>query len=50
MVRIAAEKALPFEPLVPNEKTMKAIQAARRGKLKTAGSPENLLRQLNADD
>jgi DNA-damage-inducible protein J len=50
MVRIAAEKALPFEPLVPNEKTIRAIQAARRGKLRTAGSPENLLRRLNADD
>jgi DNA-damage-inducible protein J len=50
MVRIATEKALPFEPLVPNEKTIKAIQAARRGKLKTAGSAENLLHRLNADD
>ena len=50
MVRIAAEKALPFEPLVPNDKTRKAIQAARRGKLKTAGSAENLLRRPNADD
>jgi DNA-damage-inducible protein J len=50
MVRIAAEKALPFEPLVPNEKTIKAIQAGRRGKSRTAGSPENLLRRLNADD
>jgi DNA-damage-inducible protein J len=50
MVRIATEKALPFEPLVPNEKTVEAIQAARRGKLKTAGSAENLLRRLNADD
>jgi DNA-damage-inducible protein J len=50
MVRVAAEKALPFEPLVPNKKTIKAIEAARRGKLKTAGSAENLLHRLNAND
>lgn len=31
MVRIAAEKALPFEPLVPNAETIKAMKAARRG-------------------
>ena len=30
MVRIAAEKALPFEPLVPNAETIQAIRAARR--------------------
>jgi DNA-damage-inducible protein J len=50
MVRVAAEKALPFEPLVPNKKTVKAIEAARRGELTTAGGPENLLHRLNADD
>jgi len=50
MMRVAAEKALPFEPLVPNKKTIKAIEAARRGELTTAGKPENLLNRLNADD
>jgi DNA-damage-inducible protein J len=39
MVRIAKEKALPFEPLVPNEETIEAIKAARRGDLVTAGPP-----------
>jgi DNA-damage-inducible protein J len=29
MVRVAAEKALPFEPLVPNKKTVRASK--RRG-------------------
>ncbi len=28
---MAAEKALPFEPLVPNPKTLEAMKAARRG-------------------
>ena len=48
MVRVAAEKALPFDPLVPNKKTIKAIEAARRGKLASVGSAKNLLRRLNA--
>ena len=40
MMRIAADKALPFEPLVPNEETIAAMRAARRGELTTAGKPE----------
>ena len=32
MVRIAAEKRLPFEPLVPNAETVAAMEAARRGR------------------
>ena len=48
LVRVAAEKALPFDPLIPNEETIKAIRAARRGELVTAGNPENLLESLNA--
>ncbi|MEA2876232.1 MAG: DNA protein [Hyphomicrobiales bacterium] len=50
LVRVAAEKALPFEPLVPNARTVKAMKAARRGELVTAGRPANLLSRLNADD
>jgi DNA-damage-inducible protein J len=50
MVRVAAEKALPFEPLNPNTETMEAMKAARRGELIKAGKPKDLLRSLNADD
>ena len=50
MIRIAREKALPFEPLVPNEETIEAMKAARRGELVTAGSPEELMTKLNEDD
>jgi len=50
MMRVAAEKALPFEPLVPNAETIKAMKAARRGKLVTAGKPGKLLAGLNEDD
>jgi len=49
MVRIAREKTLPFEPLVPNAETIEAMKAARRGDLVTAGKPDRLLASLNAD-
>ena len=49
MVRIARDKALPFEPLVPNEETIEAMKAARRGELVTVGPPGKLLASLNAD-
>jgi DNA-damage-inducible protein J len=48
LVRVAAEKQLPFEPLVPNEDTIEAMKAARRGELTKAGEPSKLLRSLNA--
>ncbi|WP_250311723.1 type II toxin-antitoxin system RelB/DinJ family antitoxin [Rickettsia endosymbiont of Oedothorax gibbosus] len=50
LTRIAREKALPFDPLVPNAKTIEAIKAARSGKLITIGSINNLLTDLNAND
>ena len=50
MVRIAREKALPFEPLVPNDETIEAIKAVRRGELTTVGSVDELFVSLNADD
>ena len=50
MVRIAKDKALPFAPLVPNEQTIEAMKAARRGEVTTVGSTEELLASLNEDD
>ena len=50
MIRIANEKTLPFEPFVPNDTTIAAMKAARKGKLVTAGTPDNLLEKLNAGD
>lgn len=49
MVRIAKEKALPFEPLVPNDETIEAMKTARRGELVSVGPPGKLLPSLNAD-
>jgi DNA-damage-inducible protein J len=48
LVRVAAEKRLPFEPLVPNDETVEAMKAARRGELTKPGKPEKLLGRLNA--
>jgi DNA-damage-inducible protein J len=50
MVRIAKDKALPFEPLVPNKKTIAAMKDARRGRLKGYPNAKALLKSLNADD
>ncbi len=48
--RVAAEKALPFEPLIPNAETIEAIMEARRGELVKIGSLDNMFRDLNADN
>jgi len=50
LVRVAREKRLPFEPLVPNAITIKAIEAARRGEFITTCTLDNLFDELNADD
>ena len=50
MVRIAKEKQLPFEPLVPNDETIEAMKAARRGELVTVGSLDKLAASLKAGD
>lgn len=46
----AQEKALPFEPLVPNAKTIHAIKAARRGRFTAVDSVDHLVNSLNTDD
>ena len=50
MTRIAAEKALPFEPLVPNEETIEAMREARKGGLPRFKTVEALFADLNAGD
>jgi DNA-damage-inducible protein J len=46
LVRVAAEKALPFEVRVPNAATIKAMQAADRGKGKRFRSADALFKDL----
>ena len=50
LTRIAKEKALPFEPLVPNAETIAAMKEARSGKLKSFDSMDALLEDLNEED
>ena len=50
LTRIVRERALPFEPLVPNARTIAAMKQARRGKLRAAKSVKSLLADLDADD
>lgn len=50
MVRIAREKALPFEPLVPNPETVAAMREARKDKLPRFKDVDALMKDLNAGD
>ena len=50
LTRVAHEKALPFEPLVPNETTIAAMREARAGGLKRADSVEALMADLHAEN
>jgi DNA-damage-inducible protein J len=43
LTRIASDKLLPFDPLVPNAATIQAMQEARRGKLPSYDSFDALL-------
>lgn len=46
--RVAAEKALPFEPLVPNAETVEAMREARAGGLPRFKTTADLMKDLNA--
>lgn len=50
LIRVAREKALPFEPLVPNAETIAAMKEARAGKGVRVGSIDALMADLDADD
>jgi DNA-damage-inducible protein J len=51
LTRVAQEKALPFEPLIPNADTIKAMKQVRSGKgLTKFKSVDDLMADLNAND
>jgi DNA-damage-inducible protein J len=50
MTRIAKEKQMPFELLVPNAETVEAMKEGRLGKLRTYKTVEALMADLNADE
>ena len=50
MVRIANDKAMPFEPLTPNAETIEAMKEARRGGLPRYPNAAAMLKSLNEAD
>jgi DNA-damage-inducible protein J len=50
LTRVARDKALPFEPLTPNETTIAAMREARAGNLKSFNSVEALMDDLHAEN
>jgi len=49
LTRVAKEKALPFEPLIPNAETIQAMKETREGEnLKSFDSVDDLMADLNA--
>jgi DNA-damage-inducible protein J len=46
LVRVVAEKALPFDVKIPNATTVKAMRAAGRGKGKLQKSSEAVFKDL----
>lgn len=50
LTRIAHDKALPFNPLIPNAETVKAMKEAENGPLPRFASVEELMADLHADD
>ena len=49
LTKVAHDKALPFEPLIPNATTIQAMKDARAGKVTKAGNLTALFADLNAD-
>lgn len=50
LVRVANEKALPFDVRAPNTKTLEAIRELEEGRGKRFNSVAALMDDLNADD
>ncbi|MGH8564430.1 MAG: type II toxin-antitoxin system RelB/DinJ family antitoxin [Gammaproteobacteria bacterium] len=50
LTRVAREKALPFEPLIPNAETVQAMKEARRGNLPSFANVEELIADVNVED
>ena len=50
LTRIAHDKALPFEPLIPNDTTIAAMREARANRTAKIETAEALMADLHADD
>jgi DNA-damage-inducible protein J len=50
LTKVAHDHALPFDPLIPNAKTVAAMKQARQGKLASFNTVDALVADLNAKD
>jgi DNA-damage-inducible protein J len=50
LTKVAHDHALPFDPLIPNAKTVAAMKQARQGKLASFSTVDALVADLNAKD
>ena len=50
LTRVAVEKALPFDPLVPNAETIAAMRDVLQGKVESFKSVEALMEDLDKPD
>lgn len=50
LMRVVHDRALPFDPLIPNETTIAAMREARAGGLKRFDNVEALMKDLHAED
>lgn len=49
LTKVARDRTLPFELLIPNETTIQAMKDARAGRVTKAANLEALFRDLDAD-
>ncbi|MCW5238419.1 type II toxin-antitoxin system RelB/DinJ family antitoxin [Verminephrobacter eiseniae] len=49
LTKVAQDKALPFEPLIPNAMTIQAMKDARAGRVTKTANLEDLFAKLDAD-
>ena len=50
LTKVAQDKVLPFEPLIPNATTIKAMKEARKGKLPRFATVNDLMADLREAD
>lgn len=50
LTKVAHEHVLPFDPVMPNAKTIAAIKQARSGRLSKARTIQDMKKALYADD
>lgn len=50
MIRVAREKAMPFDIWVPNAETVQAISDERNGKMESFSDIDSLMADIHRDD